>query len=324
MYHVYNVIKFLQNDSFCDYSTLMADIEQTGIDYFTCAPNDATTKLYSAFCNYLMNKQQEALYFAAALIDNSHPMEYRDVVCYYYLPFRNSKMPMADKRIIEIMLKIENLSIDQFIMDIIGNTYYEYYNGNRVFLDRLNWFFNDQHISFDNIGNTQKIGWKGDKIPFDENKIIMSYQEVINDPSNPNSNKKVGDYGELMLYKHLLQQANENFYVMWVSRDLGDGFGYDLATYSVPENKVRLYEVKTTSSISRFYNFDLSEYESRICNLFRSCDDTEYHVVRVYLGDKVKMIDIDDKTQEITNLDNEGPVKLLLRSTGTNNKYLLQ
>jgi hypothetical protein len=36
------------------------------------------------------------------------------------------------------------------------------------------------------------------------------------------------------------------------------------------------------------------------------------------------MIDIDDKTQEITNLDNEGPVKLLLRSTGTNNKYLLQ
>ncbi|MCR5224327.1 MAG: DUF3883 domain-containing protein [Bacilli bacterium] len=324
MYHVYNVVKYLTNDPFCIMDSLLDDVERAYVDYKTLAPNDATVKLHTAFYQYLQQKFNEVVNFANILMMSGYPLEYKDLMLYYNMPFRSARNPMVDKRIIELMLGIDDLRIDQFIMGILGDYERDRFNGNSKFLDELYYFFYDQRISFESIGHSQKIGWMSEKIPYDPNQIITNYNNAMANKNSTIDCKAIGDFGEYLFYQYLLNNSKETDQNLWISRDLGDGFGYDLAKYDSSINMIKLYEVKTTTRPDKFYNVDLSEFESRICNNYKNLTDTEYHVIRVLVGDNTQMIDINDKTEEIKDLYQNAPSKILLRTRATNNNYLIQ
>ena len=107
-----------------------------------------------------------------------------------------------------------------------------------------------------------------------------------------------------MFYRYLINNCCKGQQIMWVSRDLGDGFGYDIAVYDANINKLFLYEVKTTGRKEEIDNVSLNSFETRICNLFHTYEDTEYHIIRIYIGENIQIYDIDDKTSKIENIFN--------------------
>ena len=321
MYHAYNVVHFLNGEGYQN-STIIEDIKRTFEDYRSGKGNDAIYKFISSFNNYLANKTQECLNFANIMMTDCYPNEYHQLLEYFYMPFKNSSNPMADKAILEEYFEIEDLRLDQAVMILIGDNYRFLYNDNQSFLDRINFFFNYEQISFEDIGTKARVGWF-ERMPSNPNEIILEFNETIQNPNDPNQTKKVGNYGELMFYNYLTSIANENMQVIWVSRDIGDGFGYDIAVYDQSINKITLYEVKTTTKEEYFNDTTLNEYESRICNLTKSYPDTDFHIIKILLGNQIKMIDINDKTETVSNIANpsEG-YKVLKKSDKFINSYM--
>ena len=321
MYHAYNVIKYLTGD-FYSASTLEEDIKQTVKDYRSGKQNDAMYKFYYAVNNFIYQHQQECYRFAAIVMDDRYPNEYQSILEYYNMPFRYSRDPLADKMILEEMCNTENLTLDQAIMGLIGNYNFELYNGNRDFLDRINFIFNYQPLTWNDLGKSQRVGWL-ERMPSDPNQIVQEYNQVLSNPMDPSYSKKIGNYGEYMFNSYLQANYTENNHIIWVSKDVGDGFGYDFAVLDLAENKVYLYEVKTTTKDEYFADTQLNEYESRICNLTRDYPDTDYHVIKILLGNDVRMIDIDDKKETVTNLYKlDDSYKVLKKSANFLNSYL--
>ena len=314
MYHAYNVIKFLTNDPTCIFSDLIDDIKRTVTEYKDGKRNDAMYKFYNSYCMYIMLKSKKSIEFANILMSEGYPYEYHQLMEYYNLPFRYSANPMADKLLLEMMWGIDNLRLDQAIMGLIGNQEYERFNGNQEFLYRMNDFFNAYPLSFEDLGRSQRLGWIDERISYDDQVIINNFMYVLSNPNHPKYNKIVGDYGELMFYKYLEFVNQGHQQIMWVSRDLGDGYGYDFALYDRMKNILDLYEVKTTTKEEYFYDTELNEFESRICNLMADNPNTNYHVIKLLVGSQFKMVDITDKTNTAKDIYNNKEVKLLKKT----------
>ena len=282
-------------------------------------------KFYNAYSLYIMLKQKRAIDFANILMSDGYPYEYHSLMEYYYLPFRYSPNPMADKLIIEMMNGIEDLRLDQAIMGLIGQEEFERFNGNQEFLYRMNDFFNAYPLSFEDIGRSQRLGWIDERISYNENDIINNFMYALSNPNHPKYKKIVGDYGELMFYKYLEFINQGHQHIMWVSRDLGDGYGYDFALYDRIKNVLDLYEVKTTTKEEYFYETELNEYESRICNLMADSPNTNYHVIKLLVGSQFRMIDITDKTNAARDIYNNKEAKLLKKDKKDNkNIYTIE
>ena len=321
MYHAYNVIKYITGD-FYNASSIEEDIRLTVKDYKNGKQNDAMYKFFVAVSNFIYQHQQECYRFAAVVMNDRYPNEFHSILEYYNMPFRYSRNPLADKVILEEMCNTENLSLDQAIMGLIGNYNYEQYNGNQEFLNRINFIFNFQPLTWSDLGKSQRVGWM-EKMPSDPNQIVAEYNQVLANPMDPTYAKKVGNYGEYMFNSYLQGNYNNNYQIIWVSKDVGDGFGYDFAVLDLINNKLDLYEVKTTTKDEYFVETQLNEYESRICNLTRDYEDTDYHIIKILLGNDVRMVDIDDKSETVTNLytTNES-YKVLKRSANFLNSYM--
>lgn len=95
-------------------------------------------------------------------------------------------------------------------------------------------------------------------------------------------NRALGSAGEELVWHHerssLIAAGREDLAqnVRWTSREDGDGFGYDIASYE-PSGKQRLIEVKTTNGWERT-PFHISRNE---CNVAETRRD-DWHLVRLY------------------------------------------
>lgn len=95
-------------------------------------------------------------------------------------------------------------------------------------------------------------------------------------------NRALGAAGEELVYQHerssLIALGRDDLArkVCWTSREDGDGFGYDVASYE-PDGKTRLLEVKTTNGWERT-PFHISRNECEVAEARRD----EWHLVRLY------------------------------------------
>ena len=321
MYHAYNVIKYLTGDYY-NISTIYDDIKQTFEDINSGKHNIALDKFHFALNQYLNYRYTECINFAKILMLDGYPNEYLQIMQYYNLPFKNSRDPKAEKLLFSSLMNYPDIGLDYVIMGLLGYYEYEKFNGNQEFLNRMYFFFHFQPLSFEDLNKSQRVGWI-DKMPSDQNQIIQEYNQVLANPADPKFAKKVGNYGELMFYKYLKDNIHDKAQLIWVSKDIGDGFGYDIAVYDSLYNKLYLYEVKTTTKDEYFVETSLNEYESRICNLMRDHDDTEYHIIKILLGNEVRMIDINDKDETVSNLyQQEENYKVLKKSDNFLNSYM--
>ena len=308
MYYVVNVIKYLAGDGY-DPKTLHDDIAKTFDAIKTKSHNNLFQALYDKFAYYSEIKREEIFAFANTIMQEGYPEEYQKILQYYYLPFRTSRDPIADKMIYENMFKINNLTIEKVIM---GNLVGSPYSCNQVFIDRLNKFIEEEQISFESIKSGSKLE-RNRVIPSPQD-IAMQYEWYKQVKNTPDALAIVNNYGELMFYQYLQTNLTSNDRLLWISRDLGDGFGYDIAVYKSTENKLYMYKVKTTAEPSKFESVVLSESENRINNETNNNSQEDYHVVRICVEEPYQMVDIDNKTLSAKDLYQPTKERLLINN----------
>ena len=302
MDYINNAINFIINQKFNE-ETIIEDIDKTFKDKYYSKNNELTDIFFEYLDLYLSLKREEVIRFANTINMKGIPSEYRSILEYYNMPFRYSKCPLADKKIFENITGLDDIGIDQVVFALLRGYHENEFNNNQDFINYINYFYNAQQITFNSIGKSQRMGWIG-AMPLSVDDIIKDYLSIKNNKYDIDYNKKLGNYGELMFYRYLINNCCKGQQIMWVSRDLGDGFGYDIAVYDANINKLFLYEVKTTGRKEEIDNVSLNSFETRICNLFHTYEDTEYHIIRIYIGENIQIYDIDDKTSKIENIFN--------------------
>lgn len=84
--------------------------------------------------------------------------------------------------------------------------------------------------------------------------------ERINSFSEEERNCVLGRYGELEIYNMLKGNLKPEEEIKWVSKDVGDLFGYDIIISNGITHEVRLIEVKTSYNNVRKLTLSLNEY----------------------------------------------------------------
>ena len=180
---------------------------------------------------------------------------------FYFLKEHNS-CPLNDEQIKYIITFLEN---NKTILNINTNHY-----------DSLN----DEIIRYKNICLNRLTD---DFSTFEQDKKALA--AVYNHYYEGNimedyKNKKLGIIGELYTFENLKQFMNSCF----ISRDLGDGFGYDIYFQNIQNNTIyeNLIEVKTTTNINGNDYFSLSENEYNTIIQSQKYGNVNYYIGRIF------------------------------------------
>ncbi len=92
-------------------------------------------------------------------------------------------------------------------------------------------------------------------------------------------NKKIGNIGELYVYKLIKDQ----YFHYFVSRDIKNGFGYDIYYFDSKSSIENLVEVKTTMNNSEDDYFKMSENEYDVMKKCFHNPFAQYYICRVHL-----------------------------------------
>ena len=141
------------------------------------------------------------------------------------------------------------------------------------------------------------------------------YKEII--PRIERNEHKISDDDDFFVYseyytnyleKQLLRNENlqdVDSYVDWVSKDYGDGYGYDIHSYDYLSNNEKLIEVKS-GKVDNIY-LTLNEY--KVANESRGINNSDYYVYKyIYkpLENKLELLrlKLDKNTGLFINIDN--------------------
>ena len=88
------------------------------------------------------------------------------------------------------------------------------------------------------------------------------YVKKANDLSNIYYSAIVGYLGEFYAIEYLKQVVEADDEILWVSKVLGDGFGFDIVVLNKNTKKTDVYEIKATTSESKIGGYDIdNNYE---------------------------------------------------------------
>ena len=88
------------------------------------------------------------------------------------------------------------------------------------------------------------------------------YVKKANDLSNIYYSAIVGYLGEFYAIEYLKQVVEADDEILWVSKVLGDGFGFDIVVLNKNTKKTDVYEIKATTSESKIGYYDIdNNYE---------------------------------------------------------------
>jgi len=295
-----NINNFLKGNNYNE-ETALNDITLVGNCYKLNPGHKLLSDLDNNFLSYLDNKIREVEYFDKILL-NPHENTYiQDTLKYYYLPFRNSKNPILDREILSTILKLNDKSYDQIIF------FLSYYSYGKELIDQIHSFIAFYGITFESLGRDSRCGWY-EKYPDTDKQIkdefIIANDNYYNEDNTKETidkyNKAIGNYAELEFFKYLNKNRKDEEQILWISRFVGDGFGYDIIVYNTITKEAILYEVKGSISIHKSRKIELTKTESNMLR-FAMSNDTEYHMVKVFFGkDKTKIYDIGKKGDNYT------------------------
>lgn len=113
-----------------------------------------------------------------------------------------------------------------------------------------------------NLNNKKSIGniFCNYGNPYKNPDGIKSDFEKIDNLIEEKRNSALGRYGELEIYNMLRENLKPDEEIKWVSKDVGELFGYDIIINNVMTGKVRLIEVKTSYINGGELTLSLNEY----------------------------------------------------------------
>lgn len=232
---------------------------------------------------YISECRNSIYNFYHILFNANLEIEYNYYLLYKYLPFRNTNID-EQKRLIEMYYQTNIYSYSQLLTTIIP------LNDEQLYF--LNNFLLNNDIYFDAF----KYSWKLGNNPnnnWDYNYNLSRIEALLNDYQYPNRKDIIGKTAEIIFHDNYIRTAKDGWVLDWVSKDIGDGFGYDFVMFNEKLNSAHFYEVKgSTTGIS---NIKLTPNESRV---FKKIDTSSYN--EIY---HVAMVDFQYVEKNIINYD---------------------
>ena len=287
-YSIVNIINYLENKDY-NKSTIYSDIDLVINNNLSKYKSELTIYLINLIKIYLNNY----IYLCSKFLDiitTSKNYFYTELLEHQYMPFSKSRNPLIDKYLIEKLLGVKNLDLDIMITTLISLVDEEKANNYKNMMAITTSIYDNNCIDY----NFER-GFKSMHEYPSEEKIVDDYFDLIKGKVNREENFIIGDFAELITYKRLLRlYPNEE--VFWVSRDFGDGYGYDIAKYNIKNDHMSLYEVKGTRNPNK--EFTLTEKETKTFKYGENINETDTHIMSVYLLDtNIKFVDV-FKTKE--------------------------
>jgi hypothetical protein len=167
---------------------------------------------------------------------------------------------------------------------MLANEVSKYVKQHREILEKAFNNFSDEFVNtneihppiFDNILDTNPVNSKIDESKIQYRPIKINYLE------REQNNRQLGEEGERLVIEYekwrLIKEGNENLAnkIEWVSKNLGDGAGYDILSKNA-NGTDRYIEVKTTK-LSKETPIYLTRTELR----FASLKGNEFYLYRVF------------------------------------------
>lgn len=120
-------------------------------------------------------------------------------------------------------------------------------------------YFEYNRINFSDEESIEKIFCNYGN-PYKNPDGIKSDFEKIDNLIEDKRNSALGRYGELEIYNMLKENLKLEEEIKWVSKDVGDLFGYDIIISNVMTGEVKLIEVKTSYNNGGELTLSLNEY----------------------------------------------------------------
>ncbi len=126
--------------------------------------------------------------------------------------------------------------------------------------------------------------------------------ERINNFSEKEQCSIVGRYGELEIYNMLRENLKPEEEIKWVSKDVGELFGYDIIINNVITGEVKLIEVKTSYNNGGELTLSLNEY-NKLQESIRN--GIEYEMYKIeYVDGERKIFKVTHDHDECYNIEN--------------------
>ena len=236
----------------------------------------------------------------------------------YKLPFIHSDYPLADRLILSKLFNIDNIILSDAIYCLACYKDKTYLSLPKV-REMLYSFLGLGQIDFIYYGVNPMLGYV-DKFSESDEEIVDNMEELKHGNTKLNHNNVVGHYSEYVVYEYLNERLNNNQDLRWVSRDIGDGFGYDIAIIN-PNYSASLYEVK--GLYDRDY-LTISDNEKSLINYSLERDDLSYHIMAVLNKYNDSIIDIQFDKDNNINYNFIGNNNFNLEYRDKDNKILIR
>ena len=288
---VQNVINYLDGSDY-DASTLFEDIDVITKYQINQIYYEGQEIVHRLYLQLIETRTKEAVDFYNAIYKTYPSKIMEKVSIYSTYPFKGSRDPKADRDLITKML---NIKFDNGTDEIISLISLLLHHG-KVKIDPS---FED--IIYNIVGN---YGLPGGPLDIDSMKHAIYVGRLGNTPypnnkedakdffNNSNSRESTCYYGEYLAMEYIMDHLVDGDIVIWVSKNLGDGYGYDILVHNPEKNRYIAYEVKAHILKEEFLDVDFDieltstentvRYDSQI-----SDNNYEYHVIEVYINKEI-------------------------------------
>lgn len=236
----------------------------------------------------LINKRLVEVYNFGKLLENDHSTFHDELLFYKNLPFNDSNIDV-EKLIFSSLYG--NSSIKDSYNDLISALAFSIYNGKLYGgltienIEKIDSFLLNEKIKysiFSKIGNTYN-NYKTNK-----SRLYPSDDKIRSNVANMKlfNQDNIDNYAELVVFeeqKKLIREKDEKLesQVILVSRDYGNGFGYDILSINPDNRREVLIKVEGTAKEDQ-NNFSLTKSELEfINNLYIQNKDADYYIYRV-------------------------------------------
>lgn len=172
------------------------------------------------------------------------------------------------------------------------------------FRHKLRIKYKGKEEAFDNLTHFGNI----EEFPSTE-KIINNFLEISARPIELSEKYKLatGHCAELFTYMNLMELTEDdiNIETIWCSKEIGDGFGYDIMVVNHDTMEVKLIEVKGTAKEENQKNIILTNHEQEVADIADKTPNTRYYVIKNYLSLNPKSNQIEPKYYIETYEDGE-------------------
>ena len=281
---IINIINYLENKDY-NYQTIFDDINKVVTIDLPSYNTYLSNYLINIIKIYLNNYVYLCKRFLETTLDNSKNLFYSELIEHKYMPFSKARNVYVDKYLIEKLLGTNSLDLDIMIPTLISLVDDKLASDYKSLMAIRSFVYENQCNDYTFSKRFKSIH----KYPSEE-EIERRYNDLINGKELNNASYIIGDFAELVTYKKLVSEYPDDK-VIWVSKDYGDGYGYDIARYNVDNDHMSLYEVKGTRSANK--EFSLTDMETRTFKYASNIKETEAHIMCVYLlNNTIKIVDV--------------------------------